>query len=40
MKTESFYGLWETSSGNLIGTFSTKGEALDVIAGGVAKYGP
>jgi hypothetical protein len=37
--TEVVYALWETSSGNLVGTYSTKLAALHVMESGIKKHG-
>jgi hypothetical protein len=34
------YELWETTSGNLVGTYSTQRDALDVIEQGIKRHGP
>jgi hypothetical protein len=34
------YELWETRTGNLIGSFETESEALDVVRGAIRTHGP
>jgi len=34
------YELWETSSGNLVGTYTTEREALDIVQLGIERHGP
>lgn len=33
------YELWSTSSGNIIGSYETEGEALDVVRAAIERYG-
>lgn len=39
MKPRVIYEIWETSSGNLVGSYKTERAALDVIEQGIKRHG-